>query len=1600
MSRSDASLNFIFGGIIGGREAKRLLRLMVPYAQLYAGYADDQLVAEFRQLIDVPHLGRHLAPNELSLRRLAGYEFTEDDARMLALACELFTRRPPRSQTPGTQLYDQQILAAIHLMRGSLVQMDTGEGKTFALMVAACALLRRYAKVYIVTANPYLALRDAAESSTFWSALGVRVGVALPHEYDLRGWPSWDATVVYTMGSAVVGRVLDDDVAVPRPANAVQFGAVLLDEADAVILDQCNRDFSLIRRVATPAHAWSEPCDIAIQLDDEDIRQDPDSLDLRALLTSRGQQRVKDLGGRESGLSQLVLMREVELAYAAIRLAVPGHNYEVVDNRIVALDESSGWPLGHRPAWTPPLEHHLGLAHYPRGQAIHETGMLRTLTRFSHIAGASGTVINEALEYALLLGISTTRIEPRAPRRRGLLSDTTVETMAMAEANVVSSVVSHCETRPVLVATSTTEQAQRLAQVIRAAAPPHVTVRFADGESIAEERLFETAGRVGSVIVSTRVAGRGVDIQLDDEARRNGGAVLIALGHATEARYDRQLLGRVGRSGDPYTAWFVNCLEDPVMRWGANAATRFILHSVGSDVTMEAKSVDKTLHRIQRMMRRQRLQTLASRVVQDRADMAVYDMLRTWRLHLQRSWRDGSDGQVGPSFLAELASAYVSLLLPGVSEDAMDAARAGTIATALADLTGRRELMATLRVRLTGQPQLSAVQAVETALLTGLQEAVDANTAAHRGAQESLLRTGPALLDLWFLAELRQRAGHLARDAEIDPEQVAQLGRAMPTAAIPRISGSMATRRQAVYRRWLAGDGMALAPASSDAVAEDQAPAGDEQLGEPILAAEPVLAATPVLAPAPGDTRALDPADDTNHVSVPAVPVDAGLDDAEGDADLAPLAVLVGQLERGELAPTPEVLEALAEGLAEAEAARAPDSEEALDTVRRYRSGRTSTKVAIETLATATEAVVAARSRARFELANAHLPRIRYTQAHGAVMDDVRRVSEADLVESLCRNLLACREPSTLDELFERSKPVSDSSWPKYTLGGEGPAPLIERPIEEREFPRGREELVLYFVNALRADRGDQAPDENDVFPALNALLDDSPLPTLTDGVRVREAIERWRQHAIRRELPPWKRRKVDAHVKEFLAFLHDRGLAAPLPTGLRSRLSVVAHRVRRRIANPSMTLALGGVLGAAIVAGVAALVAVPSRFGGNPPLAITDGVLAVGAFGDGRALGAILAPATGAAGVLWLLRDNQGRGLPIEKLLFSVIAIAAALAVTQPWGADSVPVAARSLGLALVLYLVAHVFKACAWNVENFGQLRLLAGIVAVGAGAVALPRLAELVDGGDRPVTITAVGAALVFLATRPWRRADLPVDALHLMSGSTDQVEVVAAVRHISIEMGWPVHVSAVAVAWASTSLVNRVVTLGDGRAVVTLTVYAAVLTLWCARLAWGSCGVELWTSVLRRADEDYRPTPRRPSLEDGLAACRRSILGRELAAMAVVLGTGAAVFWPIRDELRESFPILPITIVLGLMAADLGWQFLDSVRIGLLQVGGATGDHLQDSLAESALSEVQNIARRLNRRLGAVALVAVLLSKIAEVLDVWNVVLDMVRWTPWF
>jgi preprotein translocase subunit SecA len=101
------------------------------------------------------------------LRRVSDAELHD-----LAVAVEAFSRAPA-DLADGCELFPGQVQAAIGLMQNYVIQMDTGEGKTYALLPAAFALACQYRNVYIVCANDYLARRDATRTRRFWDFVGL-----------------------------------------------------------------------------------------------------------------------------------------------------------------------------------------------------------------------------------------------------------------------------------------------------------------------------------------------------------------------------------------------------------------------------------------------------------------------------------------------------------------------------------------------------------------------------------------------------------------------------------------------------------------------------------------------------------------------------------------------------------------------------------------------------------------------------------------------------------------------------------------------------------------------------------------------------------------------------------------------------------------------------------------------------------------------------------------------------------------------------------------------------------------------------------------------------------------------------------------------------------------------------------------------------------------------------------------------------------------------------------------------------------------------------------------------------------------------------------
>jgi hypothetical protein len=1486
--------------------------------------SDDDVLAACRGFIESPKISEEDNQDSKFFRqRLAGRKLDEPDADALAVACEAFARFPPTGITAGTRLSAEQVQAAVHLVRGSLVQMDTGEGKTFALMVAALTLLRVHSQVYIVTANPYLAMRDTANTAPFWAALGVSVGVAVPRQFDTTAWPSWDAPVVYTTVESLIFRRMEDDMAVRRDDYyRIRRGAVLIDEVDAILLDQLDSIFQETRYVSGNSKNWDYACKIAPLLNEQHVERDPQDNSLRVRLTAAGQEEVIRLTGSTLDDSQhLGLYRDVELAYTGLHVALEGRDYEVVGDTIVPIDPTSGWrTLTRIPEWVAPLASYRRVSRSMWVQRMHLADGLSILLRFDHFAGASGTVIGEALEYLLIAAMPTVVIPPRNVRYKGMKPELCFSSLDQVEKYLITIVADESNRRPILVVASSSGDAYRLATTLRREAPSGVSVKFASGDDFGEQKLFEEAGRAGVVVVSTRQAGRGVDIKLSEEARQNGGSLLILVGHAVQTRLDRQLLGRVGRGGDPFVAYFYNHPDDGFLNRLANLRA---LKRLDPDGPIHIPGLRRSIASSQRASRFHQLQEFAFRIATSKSDAEVFDVLRRWR---QLSQENFDNWRLAMPFLEELIRAYLSHHVPGIEGDSIPESQARVAAAKVTAICGRPEEASSLELHLTGQDAATARSVLANVLAGSLRDAMDANIAALQQRNEDEEKARMAVLWLQWLSALRRRVDWLARRVDGTTE--------VNTPAV-RASSEVASRKDLMLRE------------------------------------SPLRALI-------REARTAQP------------PSPAQLDDMSfqtGYDQVSALMIAVLSLRPGHGNVTPELLRSASSAIIRAEefcgplAARLP----ALIGLRVIED-RTPVEIVHESITEVTDLIADSRLRLWFDLSQRQLNAVRFQNAYVAGMQDLRKVCEATLVDQVCRNLILGQDPSSLDQLFAAKEhrvrlpigPLLDASLASQF----GAPPVTSRSLIIR--PRSRDELVEYFLKALAANQRRprpwyRPPTPEEVKPALKAILDESPLATLSSAAGVAEALDRWRRNEARRRLVPWRRHRVDQVVRGFFTYLHGQGLSARLPSGANERTLPLRRRIAARLLTPRMGLAaFFGAITLAIAGGLALIhVHAPMHLPGL--IRLIDLSLAAGSFGAGLAIGAPLLAVMGATFIKWLLRGvtNGAEVRPVDRLVLVVIAISAALRIVL-----FPPMSWLSSAAIVVLLLVAALGLAnFVWTFEDISQFNLTAGLAGIFMLAIALPTLIRY----QHSVVILLLAASGVLLIS-VWRLIPvrLRVHSLQWSSSSSDPPRSVLGWRPIATHVDWRTHCYALILASLVGSATSEVAWL-------TPAVYLLIYLLWARGLARSVTGPDQWTKQLRNANQGYAGTPLRPDLTSGLANLRHRFLLRESVAGTVYVAL-AAIFGPTVKLFGGP------TVQLGLIAGFLGiagWELALTTAFSFrnivsLELPSGADSRVPDTLSEGLTSDVRDLFSRFVKRLSIVVVAYLALAKIAEVIHVWELI----------
>jgi preprotein translocase subunit SecA len=509
----------------------------------------------------------------------------------------------------GLDMFDVQVSGALALAGGRIAEMQTGEGKTLAAVPAVVWYARSGDGVHVLTANDYLARRDADWMRGIYAWFGLSVGVIQQGMEPPARRTAYGCDVTYATANEAGFDYLRDRIAL-SPDEQVHrpFATAVVDEADSILIDEARIPL-VIAGGAADAPGPAARADRLVRGLRRGLHFTVEPPGRNVALTPAGVEHVERASNRrnlfESG--NLPLLTAVQDALHAHVLLHKDVDYVVQDEAVVSVDEFKGrtvherrWPAGLQTA----LELKEGVAPRRQGRVLGSITIQNLIALYPAVCGMTGTAATQAEEFQEIYELEVETIPTNRPVARIDEPDAVFPTKAEKEAAVIEEISRLHETgRPVLVGTASVEESERLSLAL---AVPHHVLNARNEE--AEAAIIARAGSRGAVTVSTNMAGRGVDIQLGPGVAELGGLHVIGTNRHESRRIDNQLRGRAGRQGDPGSSRFFVSYQDPLMvKYGANDPVAHTPDSIQRTAEGQNLDIRLFLRRYESVLEGQRL---------------------------------------------------------------------------------------------------------------------------------------------------------------------------------------------------------------------------------------------------------------------------------------------------------------------------------------------------------------------------------------------------------------------------------------------------------------------------------------------------------------------------------------------------------------------------------------------------------------------------------------------------------------------------------------------------------------------------------------------------------------------------------------------------------------------------------------------------------------------------------------------------------------------------------------------------------------------------------------------------------------------------------
>lgn len=500
-------------------------------------------------------------------RRLAEGETTDDLLpEAFAVCCEADYR------VLGMFPYDVQILGGIALHLCYLAEMNTGEGKTLTATMPLYLNGLTGKSTILVTANEYLAIRDAEEMGQVYEFLGlsVKAGVTRDTNEHLNNDQKkeiYAADIVYTThGSLGFDYLLNNLVHSKEDRFMRELYYVIIDEADSVLLDSASMPLVISGspRVQSNLYGITDFFVTTLVEDEHYIVEDN-----KVWLTDKGIEyaqryfRIENLYSKEN----FDVLRHVVLALRAHYLMDKDVDYVVTDSgEIVLLDKSTGRKMKGmklRGGSHQAIEEKERLKLSQEQRSVASITYQNLFNLFPKMSGMSGTIADGKDELLEVYHKQVVVIPPNKPMVRKDLPDKYFKTSEeQFDAVIKETVKRHNTGQPVLLIASLISDTEMLSKLLVQENIEHSVLNA--NNAFWEAEIIKEAGQKNVVTVATSMAGRGTDIRLGSGVKELGGLCVLGIGRMNNTRDERQARGRAGRQGEPGVSIFYTSLEDDV----------------------------------------------------------------------------------------------------------------------------------------------------------------------------------------------------------------------------------------------------------------------------------------------------------------------------------------------------------------------------------------------------------------------------------------------------------------------------------------------------------------------------------------------------------------------------------------------------------------------------------------------------------------------------------------------------------------------------------------------------------------------------------------------------------------------------------------------------------------------------------------------------------------------------------------------------------------------------------------------------------------------------------------------------------------------------